>query len=397
MEAPIMNRYLLAGSAAIALALGAGAANAQAKFDVKVGGDAYFEGGYVDQDLDSGLRSTEFRNRMRINIIPTAKADNGLEYGARLRMRSVGGANNARTTDNDRAYIFAQGSFGQVRMGTQNTFSDETYVTAPQDYLPLGIYDGVTAFLGSNTDISGGFASLNGGSMLVQSLVPDGNSSKIVYFSPRFAGLQVGASYTPRNDSSNTDVNRTDPVGTVAGQFATTFTDMVEVGANYSNTFGGVALKASAGYFWGQAVDDVTAGGVSSNYKDLNAWQVGAQVGYAGFSVGGSYVDFGKSGQNERAGYFTENSRNWVVGVQYTTGPIVVGANYKNGKDAGSLLSRGERELQVYEIGVGYTVAPGFTLQAQYDYFEADSDLTTATSDRDDKGNVVILRSVLAF
>ncbi|ALG70072.1 major outer membrane protein OmaA [Azospirillum thiophilum] len=392
-----MNRYLLAGSAAIALALGAGAANAQAKFDVKVGGDAYFEGGYVDQDLDTGLRSTEFRNRMRINIIPTAKADNGLEYGARLRMRSVGGANNARTTDNDRAYIFAQGSFGQVRMGTQNTFSDETYVTAPQDYLPLGIYDGVTAFLGSNTDISGGFASLNGGSMLVQSLVPDGNSSKIVYFSPRFAGLQVGASYTPRNDSSNTDVNRTDPVGTVAGQFATTFTDMVEVGANYSNTFGGVALKASAGYFWGQAVDDVTAGGVSSNYKDLNAWQLGAQVGYAGFSVGGSYVDFGKSGQNERAGYFTENSRNWVVGVQYTTGPIVVGANYKNGKDAGSLLSRGERELQVYEIGVGYTVAPGFTLQAQYDYFEADSDQTTAAVDRDDKGNVVILRSVLAF
>jgi len=392
-----MNRYLLAGSAAVALALGAGAANAQAKFDVKVGGDAYFEGGYVDQDLDSGLRSTEFRNRMRINIIPTAKADNGLEYGARLRIRSVGGASNARTTDNDRAYIFAQGSFGQVRLGTQNTFSDETYITAPQDYLPLGIYDGVTAFLGPNTDISGGAAGLNGGSMLGQSLVPDGNSSKIVYFSPRFAGLQLGASYTPRNDSSNTDVNRTKPVGTVAGQFATTFTDMVEVGANYSNTFGGVALKASAGYYWGQAADDVTVAGVSSNYKDLNAWQVGAQVGYAGFSVGGSYVDYGKSGQNERTGYFTENTRNWVVGVQYTTGPIVVGANYKNGKDAGSLLTRGDRELQVYEIGVGYTVAPGFTLQAQYDYFEADSDLTTAAVDRDDKGNVVILRSVLAF
>jgi len=398
-----MNRYLLAGSAAVALALGAGAANAQAKFDVKVGGDAYFEGGYVDQDLDSGLRSTEFRNRMRINIIPTAKADNGLEYGARLRIRSTGG-NPGRTTDNDRAYIFAQGSFGQVRLGTQNTFSDETYITAPQDYLPLGIYDGVTAFLGGNanavgsTDITGGAAGLNGGSMLGQSLVPDGNASKIVYFSPRFAGLQLGASYTPRNDSSNTDVNRAKPVATgVTQQYATTFTDMVEVGANYSNTFGGVSLKASAGYYWGQAADNITVGTVSTNFKDLNAWQVGAQVGYAGFAIGGSYVDYGKSGQNERAGFFTENTRNWVVGVQYTTGPIVVGANYKNGKDAGSLAVSGERELQVYEIGVGYTVAPGFTLQAQYDYFKADSDLSTAAVDRDDKGNVVILRSVLAF
>ncbi len=112
-----MNRYLLAGSAAVALALGAGAANAQAKFDIKVGGDAYFEAGYVDQDLDSGLRSTEFRNRMRINIIPTAKADNGLEYGARIRIRANSGAANARTTDADRSYIFAQGTFGQVRLG----------------------------------------------------------------------------------------------------------------------------------------------------------------------------------------------------------------------------------------------------------------------------------------
>ncbi|MBP2229879.1 hypothetical protein J2847_003178 [Azospirillum agricola] len=399
-----MNRYLLAGSAAVALALGAGAANAQAKFDVKVGGDFYFEGGYVDQDLDTGLRSTEFTNRMRINIIPSAKADNGLEYGARLRFRAASGQNNGRTTDADRAYLFAQGTFGQVRLGVQNSFNDETYVTAPQDYLPLGIYDGVTSYLNLNTDIAAntsgntlpGPAQING-SLIGQSLVVEKNATKIVYFSPRFAGLQLGASYLPRNDSSHTDVNRAKVTGTVAGQFNTTFQDLVEVGANYNNTFGGVSVKASAGYFWGQAADNVTVAGVSSNYKDLNAWQVGAQLGYAGFSVGGSYVDYGKSGQNERAGYFTENTRSWVVGVQYTTGPIVVGANYKNGKDAGSLAVAGERELQVYEIGVGYTVAPGLTLQAQYDYFKADSDLSTAAVDRDDKGNVVILRSVLAF
>ncbi|RUQ73887.1 porin [Azospirillum doebereinerae] len=386
-----MNRYLLAGSAAVALALGAGAANAQAKFEVKVGGDAYFEAGYVDQDLDSGLRSTEFRNRMRINIIPSAKADNGLEYGARIRIRANAGAGNARTTDADRAYIYAQGSFGQVRLGVQNSFNDETYVSAPQDYLPLGIYDGVTAWLG-NADITGGLASLNG-SMINQSLVVENNSTKIVYFSPRFAGFQFGASYLPRNDSSATDVNRTKPVGAALGQFNPIFQDMVEVGANYNNTFGGVLVKASAGYFWGQAVDNV----VGSNYKDLNAYQLGAQLGYAGFVVGGNYTDFGKSGQNERPGFFTENSRMWQAGVQYTAGPIVVGANYKNGKDAGSLAVNGDRELQVYEIGVGYTVAPGLTLQAQYDYFKADSDLSTAAVDRDDKGNVVLVRTILAF
>ncbi|AWK86059.1 porin [Azospirillum thermophilum] len=395
-----MNRYLLAGSAAVALALGAGAANAQAKFEVKVGGDAYFEAGFVDQDRDQGLRSTEFRNRMRLVVTPTAKADNGLEYGARLRLRSVGGGSAGRTTDNDRAYIFAQGTFGQVQLGVVNSFNDQTYITSPQDYLPLGIYDGVTAWIGGaatgnaplfrGADIGGGLASLNG-SLLAQSLTVENNATKLVYISPRFAGFQAGFSYTPRNDSSNTDVNRVKPV--ISSNYNTTFTDLVEVGANYVNNFGGVDFKASAGYFWGKAADDVAG----TNLKNLNAWQVGAQVGYAGFTVGGGYLDYGKSGQNDVTGLFTESARVWTAGVQYATGPIVVGANYKEGKDAGDVAIRGNRKLQVVEVGVGYTVAPGLTLQAQYDYFKVDTDLSTATVDRDDKGNVVMVRSVLAF
>ncbi|WP_247884749.1 porin [Azospirillum formosense] len=395
MEATIMNRYLLAGCAAAALALGAGAANAQAKFEVKVGGDAYFEGGYVNEDRDQGVRSVDFRNRFRVIVTPTAKADNGLEYGGRIRMRANSGASNNRTMDADRGYIFAQGAFGQVQMGVTNSFNDATYVTAPQDYLPLAIYDGVTAWIGQTSDIAGGLGGLNG-SILNQSLVVENNATKIVYFSPRFAGLQVGASYTPRNDDSHASVNRADltPVAAAGRGFSTTFEDMVEVGANYSNTFGGVALKASAGYYWGNAAGASTP---ATSVEDLNAWQVGAQVGYAGFSLGGSYTDFGESGQIQTAGSDNEKSRLWVVGAQYTAGPIVVGANYKNGKDAGSLYTPGSRKLEVYEFGAGYTVAPGLTLQAQYDYFKADSDLSTAAADLDNDGHVVLLRTVLAF
>jgi len=390
-----MNRYLLAGCAAAALALGAGAANAQAKFEVKVGGDAYFEGGYVNEDRDEGARSVDFRNRFRVIVTPTAKADNGLEYGGRIRMRANSGANNARTMDADRGYIFAQGAFGQVQMGVTNSFNDATYVTAPQDYLQLGIYDGVTAWIGQTTDIAGGLAGLNG-SILSQSLVVENNATKIVYFSPRFAGLQVGASYTPRNDDSHASVNRADLTSvTATGRgFSTTFEDLVEVGANYSNTFGGVSLKASAGYYWGNAAGTTTVG---ASVEDLNAWQVGAQVGYAGFSLGGSYTDFGESGQIQTATSDNEKSRLWVVGAQYTAGPIVVGANYKSGKDAGSLYTPGSRKIEVYEFGAGYTVAPGLTLQAQYDYFKADSDLSTAAADLDNDGHVVLLRTVLAF
>jgi len=407
-----MNRYLLAGSAAVALVVGASAANAQAKFDLKIGGDAYFEAGYVSQDNDTGLRSTEFANRMRINVIPSAKADNGLEYGARLRFRAAGNGTNNNVSA-DRAYIFAQGSFGQVRLGSTNEFNDDTAVSTPIDYLPLGLYDRVTSYIGasngSNTTINGRYAgadigsnggvaqTVTGGNSLVWATLDPlgGNSTKVVYYSPRFSGLQLGAAYTPRADSFYTDVNRVKNVTTAAAQASGAYQDVFEIGANYSDTFGGVTVKGSAAYTGGTTSK---SGATGDNFKNLSAWQAGAQIGYAGFVLGGGYVDFGKSGQNTRYTY-TGNVSNWTVGVQYTTGPIVVGANYKHGEDPGSTILAGKRKLDVYELGAGYTVAPGLALQAQYDYFTAKSDKanTVVTGNDDDKGHVVILRSVLAF
>ena len=407
-----MNRYLPAGCAAVALAIGSSVANAQAKYEVKIGGDAFFEAGFVNQDRDSGLRSTEFRNRFRVNIIPTARADNGLEYGGRVRIRAAGSTTNVNA---DRAYIFVQGSFGQIRLGVSNSFNDDTFISTPGDYLPTSIVDldQVTNFVGSTTagqsinpangryqgaDVLGGVAeAVNAASIVWPSLTPEANATKILYFSPRFAGLQLGASYTPRNDSFNQDVNRLKASSAIANQGVTNiFTDLVEVGANYESNLAGFDIKASAGYYWGTSSDSTVA---ADSFRDLNAWQLGAQVGYAGFAVGGSYTSFGKSGQNKRSGFFAEDMYNWTAGVQYTAGPLVVGANYKYGADPGSMVTPGSRRVQVYEAGAGYTVAPGLTVHAQYDYVLANSDRpeTVATGSPDDKAHVIVLRTVMAF
>ncbi|WP_448192172.1 porin [Azospirillum sp. sgz301742] len=405
-----MNRYLLAGCAVVALALGSGAANAQAKFEVKVGGDVFAEWGYVEQDRDAGLRSTEMRNRFRVNIIPSAKADNGLEYGARIRIRADNNNAAGRTLTQDRAYIFAQGGFGQVRIGTSNTYNDETIVSRPIDYLPFGLFDQALSYIGgaqalggagltSGADVAGGQlnSAMTGGTFAWPTF--GDVATRIVYFSPRLAGFQLGASYTPRNDDSQNSVNRL-KVGSVASTaaFQPSQQDLWELGANYDATFGGVAVKAGAGYYGGKASDPATGAG---SFKDLRAWQAGAQVGFAGFTLGGSYTDWGKSGLNKSGviAPFQDSANVWTVGGQYTVGPIVVGAGFTRGQDAGSVLVAGKRRVDVYEIGASYTVAPGFAVQAQYDYFKADTDLpaTTATGSRDDKGSIVILRTTLAF
>jgi len=407
-----MNRYLLAGCAAVALAMGSGAANAQAKFEVKVGGDVFWEMGYVDQERDAGLRSTEMRNRFRVNIIPSAKADNGLEYGARIRIRADNNNAAGRALTQDRTYIFAQGGFGQVRLGTTNTFNDETIVSRPIDYLPFGLFDQAVSHIGgaqalgaagvparAGADVgSSNMTALSAGSMAWPTF--GDVATRVVYFSPRIAGFQLGASYTPRNDDSTNSVNRLKAVApAAAGTYQPNMQDLWEIGANYNATFGGVSLKAGAGYYAGEAADVAGA-----RFKDLRAWQAGAQVGFAGVTLGGSYTDWGKSGLN-RAGtigglpVFRENASVWQLGAQYTLGPIVIGAGWMRGQDSGSVFVDGKRKLDVYEIGASYTVAPGFAVQAQYDYFKANTDLapTLAAGDRDDKGSIVIVRTTLAF
>ncbi|HYH21380.1 MAG TPA: porin [Azospirillum sp.] len=411
-----MSRYLLAGCAAVALTIGSSAAKAQAKFEVKMGGDAYMEFGLVGQDNDGGLRSTEMRNRFRLNIIPAAKADNGLEYGGRIRIRSNSAS---RNMDADRAYIFAQGTFGQVRAGVSNTFQDETMagagISRPIDYLPFSIFDQGLNYVGSlganqstingvyaGADVGGGAAAAVGNSPTLVWPTFGDVATRVVYFSPRLAGVQFGASYTPRSDSNNTDSNRlkTTTVTAAGNQYAPGYQDLVEVGVNVVQEFNGVSVKALAAY---QTAEATKTSFASDSFKRLSAWTASARVGYAGFSVGGSYTDWGKSLQNGRtasgAAAQRESFKIVHVGAQYTTGPLIVGAGWMHGQDPGSNSIAGKRKVDAYEVGVSYTVAPGLAVQAQYDHVKANSDkaVLASGSNPDDKANVVILRTTLAF
>ena len=119
-----MKKYLLAGPSAFALALTAGAAKADStpgKFDIKISGDAYFEAGLISQSHDTNQgaapnhnTSGDFINRLRLQINPEAKADNGLTYGAKVRIRA--NASDGRV-DGDKAYIYMSGAFGEVQGG----------------------------------------------------------------------------------------------------------------------------------------------------------------------------------------------------------------------------------------------------------------------------------------
>ncbi len=445
-----MKKYLLAGTSAVALALTAGAANAQSapgKFDVKISGDAYFEGGYIKQTENqntAGITGAgsqtngDFTNRFRLTVNPEAKADNGLVYGANVRIRANGGAG---TVDGDRAYIYFTGAFGSLQAGVTAGPSDNTYVAYPMDWQMLGIYDawrgympttGATAANATTVSTTGSMVAGAAGtgamawgqfgtgsattvgtvaSEGVQLLHSHDIDTKLVYYTPRFGGskpetgLQGAISYTPHvgaaaagdgGVSVNTGVSRSTTTGVAACsadsgllqaascQQKTAFRDVYELTANYKENFGGLMIKGSIGYEGGKAMSGAAADNVGAlgfyKYQDLKSIQAGLQVGFQDLVVGGGYVNNFNSGYRKQDSAqvkdYVSDMTSWNVGAQYTFGPAVVGVKYMQQNDPGDLTIAGGRRLDTYGVGGMYTVAPGLRTGLEYTYFKAKSDIS---------------------
>lgn len=414
-----MNRTLLTSCAVIAMTCGT--ASAQSKFDVTIGGDAYFEAGYIKQSDEGGLtRSTEFANRFRLVITPTAKADNGLEYGARLRLRANGG--NA-VADTDQAFIFLQGGFGRIEAGVNDGPNATLWVGAPINFGTGGV-DGawnncstgaawVNCLVFAQTNF--GLNGLGGGPVFGSSA-----ATKINYYTPRFAGsatdkgLQGALSYATVVDAANGNVNTSvqrnrriavPAAGATNANASANYGDVYEVGLRYDEDLRGVTVAASVGYIGGAARKD-TAG---TAYHDLAAWQAGLKLGYAGVQVGGGYVNAGKSGysKNRTTDPNVADQYSWNAGASYTTGPFSIGFNYMYGRDAGSTAVPGSARFDMWTVGATYVIAPGLDVGLEYIHadtrFEAGNVVanplggTAPTLGRGQSANAVIVRTNVAF
>lgn len=385
-----MKRSLVTGCAAIAITAFSGMASAQTKFDVTVGGDALFQGAYVDQDRDEGTRSTEFVNRFRVTVTPVAKADNGLEYGGRIRMRAANGANNVRTMDADRAFIFVNSGFGTIQGGTINGLSDEFGIIGPNiEGIAGGPDNNTVEFLGSSQTYSLLPTTTNN----FRAIASGDVGTKVIYLTPTFAGLQGGISYMPRSGDSNTSVNRRQDNGG--------YQDVVEVGGSYKNEYGGFAVEASAFYQFGDSVD-VGTGATATRSENLSSVHAGLNVGYGGFKVGGSYAYSGDSGYDKSL-TVKEKQDVWIVGAQYATGPFILAANYSQSRSNGTSPNTNfvaPVKAELYQAGATYTIAPGLTTGLEYSYLDLDSKMTTAQNggiNPDDRAHIIMIDTRLAF
>lgn len=376
-----MKKILLGTTALVAGGLLAAPAMAADPIKINVIGymQSYIGIGGYDKDGTAGTNKyhpVTFRYEGEIWFQGQTKLDNGTTIGLRVELEawSQGGISYSGSTDTkdtvDEEYIFAFGDWGRIEFGSTDTASYKMTYTTPSALIGHGFVQhnfnptGGNAAVAANNANHGVYAN-NPGIMAV-------DANKFTYYTPRIQGFQVGFSYTPYFKNPNGT-----GVGAIAGgnaaqcgflggggntnycsNNADAFKNGIDLGINYLNKFGDFSVALYGGYAYA-SFDR----GISTTGGNWEAWAVGANFGYMGFTLGGGV------GQDNN-GLRGSNKTTWYsVGLMYETGPWQASVAWWHGDRkessaavAGSGGAAGKDKIDYFQVGANYALGPGVKL-----------------------------------
>jgi len=375
----MMKKILLGTSAIVgASVLLAAPVWAAEKPKLEMSGYLRFEAWGADQDLQAAnKRDYAFEmDDAEIHFKGSAVADNGLTYGFKVEMQE---SNGDGTNGYDEAGVFLSGGWGRLDLGSDDAVHNNYKMGA---YAISADKDG--AWDGNNLFATGGNAAYIG-----TDFFGGDDANKITYTTPTFGGFNVGVSLTPgTTESLNSGLgNGTTSTGYFVGGNGA-MDNQIGVGAQYKQTFSGVAVEATARYAQGEYREAAL-----EDRKDARAFGAGVKVGFMGFEVAGSYQDLGDSGltaAQRTAGADTGGW--WDIGVAYGTGPYKVSVIYMQ-SEADDATGQND-EVDYLQIGFGYAAAPGLDLYAAYQYVDLDNGGTTVS---DNEANMFLVGTQVSF
>lgn len=368
-----MKKVLL-GTTAIVASLVAGSAMA-ASPKVTVGGYIDFQTGWSDQDLDTPgttntSRDIKFQNDTEVHFMIDGKADNGLGYGAVIELEAdVNADDRNEGLNSDRTFVYLEGNWGRSEMGVTAAPSDTMQVDTGTFSRGAGGNDG-DWFEYINAGPGGAAFALRPDLPLAHVQGVGEDATKIVYYSPRFSGLQLGVSFAPDSGDRGTSA------GFSGENNAGNFENVFQTGVNYEGMFDHVGVNASATGEWGESEVNTT--------EDLASYALGLSVDVSGFTIGGSWGDWDDSGQVVGSG---NDASYWDAGVAYDFGPFGASATYFEGENANN-------DSQNISLGADYQLAPGLVPYVELNFFELDP-AGAGTTDND--GTVLLLGTELTF
>ncbi len=295
------------------------------------------------------------------------KHDNGIRFGARVELEVFASSTSSDTIDEH--YIFIDSDYGRVVAGSENSAAYIMHYAAPVAGLPINS-GWVTVFIPVQADSLVDFRTPS-----VSTYLDYGNDeNQLTYYTPRLYGFQLGVSYAPA--VVDTGEGKNFPV---EADRDSEYYNGFAVGANFVDDFDGIGVAVSVGYTRAEAPDSLTgiAGGGVDDYQGFN---VGANLSYAGVTIGGAYANAfdgqastiatgcSTCASGEVTSVLSTEGQSWDVGIAYTAGPWTVGAEYFQGEVEGfvpgttgdGIVGAGnEDKLFAATGGLQYALGPG--------------------------------------
>jgi hypothetical protein len=360
-----MKKTLLGTTALVSAGLVAGPALASDPLTVTVSGSVVTGFYFVDNDSTvAGGVTTDYDDTKvpvvarNIMIVASGTLDNGLVAGAALKMQ-LGDDDNAAAAADDatfsEVYGFLEGGFGRLEIGGTDGAAFKMHYSSPW-FVPGNGVDSPNIY-----NMQNGVAASFSSSTSTFSLIAE-DSNKISYFTPRLAGFQLGASFTP-------DAGTNDPIANGFGVSATNTAteDVTEIALNYAGEFGGVSLGADVFYVTGESAAPAPT-------DDPEEMGVGASLGWGGFTLGGAYkqsenITPGTQGNTIAGVTLGAETDAWTVGLAYGTGPWTVGAAYFDSQsETAAGVNAGENNF--LQVGGGYSLGAGVDVGLDVQFIE---------------------------
>ncbi len=347
-----MKKVLYGTTALLAAGMFTAAAEAATPLKLTVGGYLNAFMGYTnlsEKDLNGGkVNKFAVGTDGEIAFTAETKLDNGLKIGAVAEI-VVGTLSDDQQYLGD-VYAYAESKYGKVELGATDNVAKKLHNGAP-GVGPLDTAK-IVNWLGlEDTDVGLGSTAIDF----------DGNAKKVSYFSPKFYGFQVGASWVPgaeavgafelaNNGAQASNVNKTNA----------DFSRAYVVSAAYEGKFSGVTVGADFGF---------------ANVSSDNQYSFGADVAFSGFTIGAGYttLDFNEKGM--------KNDQAFEFGAAYENGPYAISANYfvsKDGKEGG--IKQGK--FQKYEVAGKYKLGAGVDAFATFAYLDLNKEARTNDVDK---------------
>ena len=398
-----MKKVLIASTALVAATmLSAGTASASEKIKLNLGGfSKWWVVGAWGDDSYQGANNADYNNvdikgDNEIYFSGSTTLDNGLQVGIQVELEA--GGHTDQTTDTiDESYVWLAGGFGKFIVGSENNGTYLLHVSAPDaagNWNEGGIITGGYA-LAIPSAVSGVTPLQRGWN--TTAIVTDNDAEGITYVAPTFYGLTVGGSYKPSSSEDNRGMSNL--ASTSAANLGVTGPAAGEIfgaGALYSNTFGGVGVRASAG--WATYDTNLSNGGNPEPQPDdrVNEYSFGGQLSYAGFTLGSSYRQVVADTGNTQAGATLDlNAHAWDLGLQYASGPYAISASYYQSQANGSSAIEGEDKITVYQVSGKYTLGAGVDALATIGHASYESEDNLQANEND--GWAVMTGLSLAF